>query len=96
MNLQIVFKGFLELALLAGSALFAGLVLMEYRTQGPHPHPPLNGRDLAHSAERWAVWMGVKGLELAVRAAGAFFGMLSEASAEVGEWFLDRRHHQTR
>jgi hypothetical protein len=34
-------------------------------------------------------------LALAVRAAARIFAMLSEASAEVGEWFLSTRHTET-
>jgi len=92
-NIQIVFRGFLELALLSGSALYAGLVLSDYRIKGPRARPPINWHDPAHSIEHVGVWLGVKGLDLAVRATGTIFGMLSEASAEVGEWFLDHRHH---
>jgi hypothetical protein len=46
------------------------------------------------SAQRLVVWLGVKALALAVRMATPIFGMLSEASAEVGEWFLSHRHHE--
>jgi hypothetical protein len=37
----------------------------------------------------------VKAVELAVRIAVPLFGMLAEASAEVGEWFLSRRAPET-
>ena len=30
-----------------------------------------------------------------VRLATKVFGILSEASAEVGEWFIDRPHHES-
>jgi len=32
---------------------------------------------------------------LVVAGLAQIFAVLSEASAEVGEWFLDRRHHET-
>jgi hypothetical protein len=93
-DLQSIFTGCLKLAVVAGAALYTGLVLMNYRTDGPHVRPRVDLRDPAHSAERLAVWLGVKALALAVRVATKIFGMLSEASAEVGEWFLDRGHRE--
>ena len=94
-NLHSIFVGFLKLALLAGAALYTGLVLTIYFGDGAQPRPQLDLRDPAHSTQRWAVWLGVKGLGMAVRVATPIFGMLSEASAEVGEWFLDHRHHES-
>jgi hypothetical protein len=94
-NLHSIFSGFLALALLAGTALYTGLVLMNYLTDRPHLHPQVDWRDPAHSAEHLAVWLGVKALALAVRMATPIFGMLSEASADVGEWFLSHRHHES-
>ena len=94
-NLHSILGGFLKLALLAGAALYTGLVLTNYFAEGPQPRPRFDLRDPAHSAQRWAVWLGVKSLALAVRVAARIFGMFSEASAEVGEWFLERRHHES-
>ena len=94
-KLHSIFGGFLELALLAGAALYIGLVLTNYFAEGPQPRPRFDLRDPAHSAQRWAVWLGVNGLTLAVQMAKRIFGMLSEASAEVGEWFLDSRHDES-
>jgi hypothetical protein len=94
-DLRSVFSGFLKLTLLAGLALYTGLVLMRYLKGGSHLRPRFDLRDPARSAERLAVWLGVKALALAVRVAAPIFGMLSEASAEVGEWFLGLRHHES-
>jgi len=94
-NLHSIFGGFLKLALLAGAALYTGLVLTNYLAGCPQARPRLDLRDPARSAQRWAVWQGVKALALAVRVATRILGMLSEASAEVGEWFLERRHHES-
>ena len=94
-DLQSIFSGFVKLALLAGAVLYAGLVLTSYHTDGPHLRPRVDWRDPAHSAEHLAVWLGVIALTLAVRAWTPIFGMLSEASAEVGEWFLSRLHDET-
>ncbi|HMD86167.1 MAG TPA: hypothetical protein VKO18_15860 [Terriglobia bacterium] len=94
-DLQSIFSGFLKLGLLAGVALYTGLVVMSYRTDGPRVRPVVDWHDPAHSAEHLAVWLGVISLALAVRVATKVFGMLSEASAEVGEWFLSRRRDES-
>jgi len=90
-----IFSSILELAFLAGAALYTGLALESYRTDGPRLRPQVDWRDPAHSAEHLAVWLGVVALALAVRVATPIFEMLSEASAEVGEWFLSRRHDES-
>lgn len=95
-DLPSIFSGLLNLALLAGAALYAGLVVMSYRAEGAHVRPQIDLHDPAHSAERFAVWMGVKTLTLAVRVGTPIFGMLSEASADVGDWFLSHRRNETR
>jgi len=94
-GLQSIFWGFVKLALLAGGAVYAGLVLVNSRTEGSHLRPQVGWRDPAHSAERWAVWLGVVAFAVVARVASRIFGMLSEASADVGEWFLSHRHHET-
>ena len=94
-DFQSIFGGVLKLALLAGAALYASLVITSYRTEGSPLRPRIDWRDPAHSAERLSVWLGVKALALAVRVGTPIFEMLSEASAEVGEWVLVRRRHET-
>lgn len=94
-DLYSMFSGLLKLALLAGTAVYGGLVLMSFRTEGPHLRPMVDWRDPAGSAERLAIWLGVKALTLVVRMGTPVFEMLSEASAEVGEWFLSSRHHES-
>jgi hypothetical protein len=64
---------------------------MSYRTNGPNYRPHFNHQEPARSAERLLVWLGVKILAFALRLGVPVFGMLSEASAEVGEWFLRHR-----
>jgi hypothetical protein len=90
-----IFRGFLKLAILAGGVLYARLVVMSYRTNGPHYRLRIDPKDPARSAERLLVWLGVKALALGARIAVPLFGMLAEASAEVGEWFLRHRTPQT-
>ena len=90
-----IFGGLLKLALLAGLAFYASIVLVNYRADGLPARPPIDLHDPLNSSKRWAIWLGVRVLDLLVRAAKPFFGMLSEASADVGEWFLERRHHES-
>jgi hypothetical protein len=83
--------GFLKLVILAGGVFYAVLVVTSYRTSGPHCHLRIDRKDPVRSIGRLLVWLGVKALTLIMRVAVPLFGMLAEASAEVGEWFL-RRH----
>ncbi|MFZ0964449.1 MAG: hypothetical protein WAO35_26590 [Terriglobia bacterium] len=94
MEFQSIVGGFFELAFLATAFIYFGLVVVNYREGGPHPRPQFDRRDPARSAERWAEWLGVKALALAVKVGTPILAMLSEASAEVGEWFLERRHNE--
>jgi hypothetical protein len=95
-NLQGIFTGLLHLALLAAAAFYTGLVLMSYLAHGPHYRLQVDWHDPKHSAERLAMWLGVRSLALTLRVVTPVFGMLSEASAEVGDWFLSHRHHESR
>jgi hypothetical protein len=80
-----------EVAVLAGGILYAGLVLMTYSVDGPHYRLPVDWRNPGRSIQRVLVWLGAKAVALVVRVAVLTYGMLCEASAEVGEWYL-RRH----
>ena len=92
MSLDGLFVVSLKLALLAVLAVYAGLVLIRYLTYGPRRRPRFDWRDPAHSAEQLAIWLGAKGIALAVVAGSHILDMLSEASAEVGDWFLSLSH----
>ncbi len=69
-------------------ALYMGMVLMKYSTDGPRYPLSLELRDPVRSLQHFAVWLGVKILEAGVRLARAVFNVLLEASAQVGEWFM--------
>jgi len=90
-----VFGGLLKLGIMAGALLYAGLVVTNYRPVGPHPHPGVDWRDPARAIKQWALWTGVKSLDMAVRAGSPVFAMLSEASADVGYWVLRHRNHES-
>ena len=83
-----------RLVLLAAAAVYAGLVLMSYSTDGSRYRPRLRLADPLRSIERLLVWFGVKALVLLIAAFTAALAQLSEASAEVGEWFMSQRSQQ--
>lgn len=84
-------NGFFELAVVAGVGLYTGFVVIIYLTYGTQRRPRVDLRDPVQSAGGLAVWLGVRTLAVAVRMASQIFAALSEASAEVGDWFLSRR-----
>jgi hypothetical protein len=86
--LSIVFGHLVTWLVIAAAALYAGMVLMRYRTDGPHYRLSFELRDPARSVVHLSVWLGVKVLEACLRIASAILNMLLEASAEVGEWFI--------
>jgi len=90
-----VFNGLLELSLLAGVVLYTGLLAMNYRTVDLAASPRVDWREPAQAVELWSVWLGVYALSIALRAAKPVFAMLSEASADVGEWFLHQVRHES-
>jgi hypothetical protein len=88
--LSIVFGHLLKWLAVAAGAIYAGMVLMRYRTDKPHYRLSFELRDPARSVQHLAVWLGVKVFDGCLRFAAVIFNMLLEASAEVGEWFLRR------
>ncbi len=88
--LSIVFGHLLTWLAVAAGALYAGMVLMRFRTDGPHHRLSFELRDPTRSVVHLVVWLGVKVLEACVRFTSAILNILLEASAEVGEWFMRR------
>jgi hypothetical protein len=89
--MSILFAGLMKLLIVAGAILYAGLLLMSYRADGPHSRLRLELDAPGRSAQRLLVWLGVKAVAAVVRTAGFIFNILFETSAEVGEWFIRRR-----
>lgn len=89
--LVIVFWAVFKLLLAAFGFLYAGLVLMAYRTEGHRYRLRLEKQDLAGSAAQLLVWLGVKAMAIVVRVGRTALEMLSDTSAEVGEWYIRRR-----
>jgi hypothetical protein len=71
--------------------VYAGLVAMTYVTDGPRYCPRLDLNAPLRSFERLLVWVGVKAVDGILRMSRVTLNMFSEASAEVGEWFVSRR-----
>jgi hypothetical protein len=74
----------------AAAALYASIVLIRYRTDGPRHRLNLNLQTPAWSAQQLVVWLGVKGVEVGVRIGRSILNTLLEASAQVGEWLMRR------
>lgn len=88
---SLLFWGALKAVLFILGVLYVGLVLMSFRTEGPRYRFRMDLHTPGRSAKRFLVWLGVRALAGILRAARSLLGVLSEASAEVGEWFI-RRH----
>jgi len=89
-GLSTVMSGFVNVVLLAGGFIYTAVVLRSYVTARSLHRPRFRRRLPVRSAQRLAVWVGVQGLTFIVRVAKPILAILSEASAELGEWFLSR------
>jgi hypothetical protein len=94
--LQIVLWTVLKLLLAALGFLYVGLVLMVYRTEGPRFRLRVNRQDPFRSAQQLFIWLGVRALAAIVRVGSSAWEMLSDASADLGEWYVRRRSGETR
>lgn len=94
-TIQEILSGLIKLGLLAVGVLYAIQILKTYaRARAGEPHwPPLDRKEPIRSAEQVFIWAGVFVVAVVVRLARPVVDMLSEASAEVGEWAISR--HQT-
>jgi|SRR5690349_10165321 hypothetical protein len=81
----------LEFSLLGGAgAAYLGLVLMSHYTLRSRYPLRLDLGHPARSALGLLVWFGVEVLRAGLRGSRSFLDLLSETSAEVGEWFMSR------
>jgi hypothetical protein len=88
---MVVFWWTVRLAILGMVALYSGLVLTSYTTDGAHYPLRLDLDAPARSLQQILVWSGVRLLDLAVRFLRVVLDLLAEASADVGEWFVNKR-----
>lgn len=89
--LSILFWATLKLLAVVLGGVYMGLVLMTFRTDGPRYQARFDLGAPARSLERFLVWLGVMFLAASTRAGLSLLTILSEASAEVGEWYLRQR-----
>jgi len=85
--------GLIKLGLLAVGVLYAIQILKAYVSAraGEPDWPPLDRKEPIRSAEQVLIWGGVLVVAVLVRLVRPLVDMLSEASAEVGEWAMSRR-----
>ncbi|HUU15414.1 MAG TPA: hypothetical protein VM182_17115 [Terriglobia bacterium] len=93
LTLETLFWDLARLLLLGAGVLYVGLVLTAYRLEGPRIRLRIESRDPGRSAVNFLVWLGVKVLAAISQAAKAALDVLSDTSADVGEWYLRRRGH---
>ena len=85
------FTGVIKLLLVGIAVLYAGLVLIVWRTEGIHDRVPFDWKDPARSGERLLVWIGVRGISAVLQGLEGALEILEEASADVGDWLLHHR-----
>lgn len=81
-----------KMGLMAAGVLFVVEVLVDYLRLGERQRPELDPSNRIRSTWKLSVWATVVAIELAVRLSRPMLNMLSEASADVGEWAMTRRH----
>ena len=74
--LSVVFGHLLTWLSFAVAALYMGMVLVKYSTDGPRYPLSLELRDPVRSLQHFAVWLGVKLLEGGVRLSRALYNVL--------------------
>src|SRR5437773_10109637 len=76
--------------ILVALGVYLGLVLMTYVVYGPAYPLRLDPEAPLVSAERLVVWLGVRAVFMFTRTLRTVWELLSDASAEVGDWFVRR------
>jgi hypothetical protein len=76
--------------LVAAAAFYGSLVVTTYAIGGARYAPWLDRKGATLSIAPILVWGGVQLLDLAIRMLKVVWELLIEASAEVGEWCIDK------
>jgi hypothetical protein len=84
----------LDMSLLVAGVLYVVEVLIAYFRPGPRQRPEIDPSQAFRSGSRWFIWAGVMSLDFLVMLSRPMVNILSEASADVGEWAIAR--HQSR
>ena len=85
---QELLGGLVKMGLVAAGLYYAVEILITYAKSGVQGRPGIDRQDPLGSAGRSLVWVGTLAISLAVKALRPLLDMLSEASAEIGEWAL--------
>jgi hypothetical protein len=87
---HLVFWDGLKMLIWALALIYAGLVFTAYEIEGRHYQPQLQLTKPARSGERLLIWTGVRILDTLLRIARSTFDQLFAASAEVGDWAIEK------
>jgi hypothetical protein len=88
---QEVIGGLLKTGLAAVGILYAVEVLWIYAESGDNYRPELHRANKIQFIERLLIWAGVVLIGALLRLSRPVLNMLTEASADLGEWALARR-----
>lgn len=89
--MRVLFLDMLKFFLTGMAVLYAALVVMTLRNEGTQYELKLDPNDPARSAERLAVWLGVRVVAAFMAVGKVCLNILEDTSADVGEWVLNRR-----
>lgn len=89
-TLSTAFSRFPEFVAIAGSSLYAAVVAVGYASEGPEYKIHFDSEHPVRSAQRLVVGVGVRFVAAVVGKIQTLLDFLFEASAEVGDWLLNR------
>ena len=87
---QEVVWGLLKIGLASVGVLYAVQVIGCYAKFGEHDRPEFDPTHKIKSVEQLVIWVGVTSIRLSMRISRPLLRILTEASADVGEWALAR------
>lgn len=85
-----------DIGAVGGTSLYAAVVAMGYASEGPRYYFHFDSNHPVRSTERVIVGLGVHFVAVLLREIRAALNLLFEASAEVGDWFLNRSSEEVR
>jgi hypothetical protein len=89
-TLQEVVRGAMKIGLAGLGLLYAIEVIRMYAKAGEHERPAFDPAEVIESTERLLIWVGVILIRVSIRISRPVLDVLSEASADLGEWALAR------
>lgn len=87
---QMVLWDVLKLLVGMFALIYAALVYTAYGMEGSHYQARLQLTKPGRSGERLLIWTGVKILDATLRFARSVLNQLFAASAEIGEWAVEK------